>query len=106
MDTFETRPFDAAEYLKDDEEGQLYLLRDAMESGEAAYIAHAVGAVARSRGGLSQLERATGIKRQTLNKALSNKGNPTLETLIPILKALGLKLTVEQAPAEPELADA
>lgn len=101
----ETRPFDAAEYLKDDEEGQIFLLRDALESGEAAYIAQAIGAVARARGGLSELERRTGIKRQSLNKALSTKGNPTLDTLLPVLKALGLRLVIEAAPAERELAD-
>jgi probable addiction module antidote protein len=45
------------------------------------------------------MERQTGIKRQTLNKALSTKGNPTLETLVPVLKALNLQLDVRELEA-------
>ena len=52
-----------------------------------------IGAVARARG-LTNLERATGIKRQTLNKSFSLKGNPTLETLLTVLGALGLRLEI------------
>jgi putative addiction module killer protein/probable addiction module antidote protein len=89
----EIAPFDAADYIKGDDETQIYLLRQALASGHPAYIANAVGAVARARG-LSSLERETGIKRQTLNKSLSLKGNPTLETLLTVLKALGLRLEV------------
>ena len=99
----ETRPFDVAEHLKGDEEAQIFLIRDAINSGHVGYIANAIGAVARARGGLSSLERATGMKRQTLNKALGPNGNPTLETLLPVLSALGLRLAVEPAA---ELADA
>lgn len=86
---------DTATLFKTDEE-QIHLIRDAIASGDSHYIAHAVGVVARARG-LSELERATGIKRQTLNKALSTKGNPTLETLLPVLKALNLQLDVRKA---------
>lgn len=80
------------------DEDQIHLIRDALASGDAHYIAHAVGIVARARG-LSTMERQTGIKRQTLNKALSAKGNPTLETLIPVLKALNLQLDVHELKA-------
>ncbi|HYI48359.1 MAG TPA: type II toxin-antitoxin system RelE/ParE family toxin [Allosphingosinicella sp.] len=91
-------PFDAADYMRGDIESQTYLLRDALDSGHPGYIADAIGAVARARG-LTSLERATGIKRQTLNKSLSLKGNPTLETLVTVLGALGLRLeVVEDGP--------
>ena len=86
-------PFDAADYMRGDEASQTYLLRDALASGHPRYIANAIGAVARARG-LSNLERETGIKRQTLNKSFSLKGNPTLETLLPVLGALGLRLEI------------
>jgi probable addiction module antidote protein len=102
----ETRPFDAAEYLKGDEEAQIFLIRDAIESGHAGYIANALGAVARARGGLSRLERTTGMKRQSLNKALGPNGNPTLGTLLPVLEALGLRLAVEPASAKRQAARA
>lgn len=88
----ELRDFDAANYL--DVEGQSELLDDAIASGDAAYIAHAIGTIARAKGGLLSLERRTGIKRQTLAKSLGGSGNPTLETLLPVLKALGLKLSI------------
>ena len=88
---------DTSSLFKTDED-QIHLIRDALSSGDAHYIAHAIGIVARVRG-LSDMERATGIKRQTLNKALSTKGNPTLETLLPVLKALNLQLEVREAEA-------
>ena len=86
--------FDVADYL-DRDSSQIFLLRDAFASCHAGYVANAIGAVARARArGLSGLERETGIKRQTLNKSLSLKGNPTLETLMTVLGALGMKLDV------------
>jgi putative addiction module killer protein/probable addiction module antidote protein len=92
-DDLKITPFDAADYIRGDDETQIYLLRNALESGHPGYIASALGAVARARG-LSALQRETGIKRQTLNKSLSLKGNPTLETLTTVLKALGLRLEI------------
>lgn len=88
---------DTSTLFKTDED-QIHLIRDALASGDPHYIAHAVGIVARARG-LSEMERETGIKRQTLNKALSTKGNPTLETLLPVLKALNLQLDVREPKA-------
>lgn len=100
MSTLEIRPFDAAHYLHDPE-SQLELLRNAAASGNARYLANAIGAVARARGGLSALERSTGIKRQTLNKAFGANGNPTLETILTVLPALGVSLDfTERAPDE------
>lgn len=91
-DELKLTPFDPADYLER-ESSQIHLLRDAIESGHPGYFADAIGAVARARG-LSNLQRATGIKRQTLNKSLSLKGNPTLETLMTVLGALGLRLEI------------
>jgi probable addiction module antidote protein len=91
------REVDTSTLFQTDED-QIHLIRDALASGDAHYIAHAVGIVARARG-LSAMERKTGIKRQTLNKALSTKGNPTLETLLPVLKALNLQLDVHEPKA-------
>ena len=90
-----TKTIDTSTLFKTDED-QIHLIRDALSSGDAHYIAHALGVVARARG-LSDLERETGMKRQTLHKALSTKGNPTLETILPVLKALNLQLDVRAA---------
>lgn len=97
----ETRAFDAANYLNGPED-EADLLSDAITDGDARYIAAALGAVARAHGGISELARNTGLHRQTLHKALSADGNPTLETVLKVLHALGLQMTIERR----ELADA
>ena len=95
----ETVSFDAAEFL-DDETSQAELLADAFESGNAAYIANALGVVARARG-MSSIARDAGVTREALYKALSETGDPKLSTLLGVLKALGVKLTAGPvAPAE------
>lgn len=99
--TTETRRFDAAHYL-DGPEDEADLLSDAVADGDHRYIAAALGAVARAHGGISELARNTGLHRQTLQKALSEKGNPTLDTILKVLDALGLQMTIERR----ELADA
>ena len=93
----ELRPFDPANYLLS-EEDILHYLEAAMEGNDAKHIAGALGDVARSRG-MSELARKTGLGRQALYTALSESGNPTLETLTAILGALGLELTVRKSAA-------
>lgn len=85
--TIETRPFDAAEYLFD-EASQRAFLDEAADSNDPNFIVRAIGVVARAKGGMLQLERLTGIKRQTLTKSFGQDGNPTLFTLMAVLKAL------------------
>jgi probable addiction module antidote protein len=88
--TVETSLFDAAKHLKDSE-SQAELLADAFESGETAYIAHALGIIARARG-MSQVATDAGVTREALYKALSETGDPKLSTLLGVAKALGVKL--------------
>lgn len=83
-------PFDASEYL-DDAESQADLLNDALESGHAGYIADALGVIARARG-MTDLQRLTGLDRSTLYAALREEGNPTLDTMMRVLKALNIEL--------------
>ncbi|WP_137387963.1 addiction module antidote protein [Rhodoligotrophos defluvii] len=90
-----TIPFDAAEYL-DDPESQAELLADAFETGDAAYITHALGVVARARG-MTQVAKEAGVTREALYKALSEDGDPRLSTLMGVMKALGLRLTATAA---------
>jgi probable addiction module antidote protein len=92
-----TIPFDAADYL-DTPESQTELIADALASGEPQYIAHALGVVARARG-MSNVARETGITREALYRALSEDGDPRLSTFVGVLKALGIKLTVQAADA-------
>ena len=93
----ELRPFDAANYLKT-EEDILYFLEAAMEGNDAKHIASALGDVARSKG-MTDIARKTGLGRQALYTALSADGNPTLETLMTVLTALGLRLSVMREAA-------
>jgi probable addiction module antidote protein len=46
---------------------------------------------------LKQLARDTGLAREGLYKALSNEGNPEFATVMKVIKALGLKLSVQPA---------
>ena len=51
--------------------------------------------IAAARGGISKVAKAAGIKRESLYRALSPRGNPRLSTLFAVTKAMGLTLTVE-----------
>lgn len=86
----ETTRFDIAEYLDSSEAIAAYL--DAVfEDGDPAEIRRALGHVARAKG-MTALSKDTGISREALYKALSEKGNPTLDTLLRVTKALGVRL--------------
>ncbi len=43
--------------------------------------------------GISEISKTTGISRQGLQNALSENGNPRLENITAIMKAMGYKLT-------------
>ena len=92
-----TKPFDPAEYLQT-EEDILYFLEAAMEGSDPRHIASALGDVARSKG-MTEIAKKSGLGRQALYAALSENGNPTLETLTAVLGALGLELSVRKKAA-------
>ena len=73
-------------------------LADALETGDATYIAKAMGVVARAKG-MTELARATGLSREQLYRSFSEQGNPTLKTMLSVMRALGVELTVR--PHEP-----
>ncbi|GAM00545.1 addiction module antidote protein [Sphingomonas parapaucimobilis] len=88
--TTKTIPFDAAEYLTSTED-HAELLSDALAEGDAAYIAAALGTIARARG-IARVAEETGLSRQALHKALGKRGNPTLSTILKVLGTLDLEL--------------
>jgi probable addiction module antidote protein len=59
-----------------------------------------IRAVAEAYGGLGAVAAEAGISRESLYRSLSPKGNPTLKTLVAVLKTMGLRLSVTEAPAE------
>lgn len=92
-----TTPYDVAEHLRTPEESAAYLeacLEDA--DGDAAFIAKALGDIARARG-MSQIARETGLSRESLYKSLSGERVPAFDTILKVISALGLKLHTEVA---------
>lgn len=103
----ETRKWDVTEYL-DSEEAIFAYIEAAFEDGDPELIKKALGDVARARG-MTAMAKEAGVTREALYKALSEKGDPKLSTLLGVARALGVKLTVIPADtntndAEPRLA--
>ena len=89
--------YDTADYLKSEEDMVEYLEACMEEAGDdPAFIAAALGNIARAHGML-RLAQETGLTREGLYKALSADGNPSLGTVLKVVKALGLKLTPQIA---------
>jgi probable addiction module antidote protein len=78
---------------------QAELISEALETGNAKFIAHAIGTVARARG-MTQLSKDSGVTRESLYRALSSEGDPRLSTLTSVLSALGIGLKAEIIPAQ------
>ncbi len=90
-----TSPYDVAEHLRSPEEMAAYLEASIEEAdGDAAFIAKALGDIARAKG-MSQVAHDAGLSRESLYKALSGERNPTLDTVLRVVGALGLKLRAE-----------
>jgi probable addiction module antidote protein len=90
-----TIPFDASELL-DTPEAQAEFIRAALETGDRAHIGRAIGEVARARG-MTEIAKAAGLSRESLYRSLREDGDPRLSTLIGVMKALGLRLSVDMA---------
>ncbi|WP_428247706.1 addiction module antidote protein [Ferrovibrio sp.] len=92
-----TVPFDATKYLADPE-SQIVFLEEAFESGDPQFVAHALGIIARARG-ISSVARETGLSREALYRSLSSDGNPTITTVMDVMRVLGLKLSPHKTAA-------
>ena len=95
MPKTKTLPWDPAQHLESEEDMAAYL-EAALDEGDAALVAAALGDIARAKG-MTQLARDTGLGRESLYKALSSSGNPEFATVMKVVAALGLKL--HAAPA-------
>jgi probable addiction module antidote protein len=89
--TIETEPFDVVEVLNSEERISAYL-EDAFESGDPSIIASAIGDVVRSRN-LSALANNAGLARESVPKAFSADGDPTLSAMTAMMKSLGFRLS-------------
>ena len=92
-----TTRYDVAEHLPTPEEMAAYLEACLDEAeGDAAFIAKALGDIARARG-MTQVARDTGLSRESLYKALSGERSPDFDTILKVVNALGLRLHAEAA---------
>lgn len=84
-------PFDAADYLTDEETIAEYLTT-ALEDPNPDLFLIAVRDVARARG-MTQLAKDAGLGRESLYKALTPGSKPRYDTVLKIMHALGVKFT-------------
>jgi len=95
-----TSRWDPAEHLYTEADMAAYL-EAALEEGDPALVAAALGDIARAKG-MSQVAREAGLGRESLYKALSPGGNPEFATILKVIAALGLQL--HAAPASEKAA--
>ncbi len=97
MKKTKTTRYDVAEHLRTPEEMAAYLEASLEEAkGDAAFIAKALGDIARARG-MAQVARDSGLSRESLYKALSGERSPDFDTILKVINALGLRLHAEAA---------
>ena len=100
MNKTATTRYDVAEHLRTPEEMAAYLEASIEEAkGDAAFIAKALGDIARAKG-MTQVAREAGLGRESLYKALSPDGNPEFATIMKVVSALGLQLHAAPAGAK------
>jgi probable addiction module antidote protein len=88
--------------LREDPEFAVEYLKAALEDTECpGVLLIALRHIAEARGGLAKIAKAAGIERESLYRALSARGNPRMSTLVAVIEALGLKLTVEVQRPQP-----
>ncbi len=104
MSKLKTSKFDVAEHLRTSEEMAAYLEACIEEAPQdAAFIAKAVGDIARAKG-MSQVAIDAGLSRESLYKALSGDRSPDFDTILRVMSALGLRLhaTIESLVPSPD----
>lgn len=91
------KDYDVADHLRSPEEMAAYLEACIAEAdGDTSFLVKALGDIARAKG-MTQIAASTGLGRESLHKALSVEGNPQLDTIVRVVKALGLEISVRPA---------
>jgi probable addiction module antidote protein len=92
MSKTKTTRYDVTEHLRTPEEMAAYLEACFEEAnGDAAFIAKALGDIARAKG-MAKVAHDAGLSRESLYKALSGERSPDFDTILKVMDALGLKL--------------
>lgn len=95
MTKTKTSTWDPVEHLETAEDMAAYL-EAALEDGDPALIAAALGDIARAKGA-TQVARDSGLGPDGLHEALSVTGNPEFATVLKVIAALGLQLHASPA---------
>src|ERR1051325_405814 len=97
MKKIKTTRYDVADHLRTPQEMAAYLEACFEEAnGDAAFIAKALGDIARAKG-MTEVARDAGLSRESLYKALSGERSPDFQTILKVVDALGLRLHAEVA---------
>jgi len=87
-------PFKTSDHLLKTRRDIIAYLNAALEDGEPAVLLEALRNVAQARGGIGTLAKAAGVSRESLYRTLSRRGNPKIDTVMALLWAMGLKLSI------------
>ena len=90
-----TSPFDSADYLVNDKTIAEYLSAT-LEDGDPERFLDALKTVARARG-MTQLAKDSGLGRESLYKALAPGAKPRYDTILKVVRALGVTLHAKVA---------
>lgn len=92
MNSTALKSFDMAEQLRDDADVAAYLSM-VLEEGDTEELIAAIGHIAKARG-MIQIAKESGLGRESLYKALRSGSRPQFDTILKVLKALGLELKI------------
>ncbi|MCO4784581.1 helix-turn-helix protein [Marinomonas gallaica] len=92
MSSAALKSFDMAEQLRDDADIAAYLSM-VLEEGDTEELIAAIGHIAKARG-MTQIAKESGLGRESLYKALRSGSRPQFDTILKVLKALGLELKI------------
>ncbi len=93
-----TAAFKTSDYLKTQKHVVAYL-NAALEDGNPVVLLEALRNVAQAKGGMGALAKAAGVSRESLYRTLSRHGNPKIDTIMQLLRVLGLRLAIERRTA-------
>lgn len=93
MNEIKITPFDASDYLTNDEAIAEYL-NAVLEENDSALLIAALGDIAKAKG-MTQIAKDSGLSRESLYKSLAADSKPRFETIQKVLGALGVSLAVK-----------
>lgn len=92
-----TVAYDVAKQLRTPKEMAAYLEAWLVEApDDASGISRALGDIARAVG-MSKVAKQSGLSRESLYKALSEGGNPSLDTILRVARAVGVRFHASAA---------